>query len=167
VSGGPLVVLIGPPGAGKTRLGKRVARILGAPFIDTDKRIVAAHGTIADIFATHGEPHFRALERAVVATALGEEAVVSLGGGSVLDLETRADLAEHPVVLLTVSADAVRGRVTRKGKRPLVSSIEDWTRIFEARRAVYESLADQTWDTSQRPIDAIATEIAEWVKERA
>ena len=47
---GPLLVLIGPPGAGKTRLGKRVARILGAPFIDTDRSIVAVHGPIADIF---------------------------------------------------------------------------------------------------------------------
>jgi shikimate kinase len=164
---GPLVVLIGPPGAGKTRLGKRVARILGAPFIDTDRRIVAAHGPIPEIFATHGEPHFRALERAIVATALTEEAVVSLGGGAVLDLETRAELEGHPVVLLTVSAEAVGARVSRGGKRPLVGSIDDWVKLSEGRREIYEGLAKQSWDTSRRPIDAIATEIADWVKETA
>ncbi|ERK72528.1 hypothetical protein N136_01109, partial [Leifsonia aquatica ATCC 14665] len=57
------IVLIGPPAAGKTRLGKRLAKRLGLGFVDTDARVVAAHGPISEIFADHGEPHFRALER--------------------------------------------------------------------------------------------------------
>ncbi len=164
VTSRPLVVLIGPPGAGKTRLGKRVARILGAPFIDTDRSIVAEHGAIADIFANQGEPRFRAIERAIVAEALKQPAVVSLGGGAVLNLETQAELVGHAVVLVTVSVDAIALRIAGS-KRPLVTGVTDWSRLVEARRDIYERLATQTWDTSNRPIDSIAMEIADWVKE--
>ena len=108
---GPLAVFIGPMGAGKTRIGKRVAKALGVPFTDTDKVIVARHGVIADIFDQHGEPHFRALERDVVHEALQGEGVVSLGGGAVLDEASRAELRELPVVYLTISADAVESRL--------------------------------------------------------
>jgi shikimate kinase len=166
VSGKPLVVLIGPPGAGKTRLGKRVARILGVPFIDTDRRVVAGHGPIAEIFAQYGEPHFRAIERAVVAKALTEPAVVSLGGGAILDRDTQAELAGHRVALVTVSADAVALRIAGN-KRPLVTGVEAWSALVEARRATYERLAGRSWDTSNRPLDGIAAEIADWVKETA
>ncbi|MCU1414086.1 MAG: hypothetical protein JWN80_1426 [Microbacteriaceae bacterium] len=164
MSDGPLLVLIGPPGAGKTRLGKRVARILGVPFIDTDRRIVAGHGPIADIFGQFGEPHFRSLERAVVAQALTEPAVVSLGGGAILDHDTQAELLGQRVALVTVSADAVALRIAG-GKRPLVSGVEDWSALVESRRATYERLAGRSWDTSNRPLDGIAMEIADWVKE--
>jgi shikimate kinase len=164
VSGRPSVVLIGPPGAGKTRLGKRVARILSVPFVDTDRRIVAANGPIAEIFAQFGEPHFRSLERGVVAKALTEPAVVSLGGGAILDRDTQADLAGQRVALITVSADAVALRIAG-GKRPLVTGLEDWSALVEARRATYERLASRSWDTSNLPLDGIAWEIADWAKE--
>ncbi len=62
------LVLVGPMAAGKTSVGRRVARRLGVAFVDTDKRIVAAHGPIPAIFAEHGEAHFRDLERAAVRT---------------------------------------------------------------------------------------------------
>lgn len=158
------LVLIGPMGAGKTRVGKRVARLLDAPFADTDKLVVAAHGPIATIFAEHGESRFRALERAAVVEALAGDGVVSLGGGAVLDPATRADLADLPVVLLTVSARAVEGRLG-EGKRPLLrDGLADWQRIFAERRAIYEELADLTIDTSHRPYDAIAEEVAAWAR---
>jgi shikimate kinase len=162
--GGPLLVLIGAPAAGKTRLGKRVARILGVPFVDTDKRIVAAHGPIADIFTEHGEPHFRQLERAAVAEALSEVAVVALGGGAVLHPDTQADLADHRIVLLTVSRSAVQARITN-GKRPLVAGVDSWQALVDARRPIYESLATRTFDTSHRPLDDIAADIARWIQE--
>lgn len=158
------VVLIGPMGAGKTKVGKRVARALGLPFSDTDRMVVAEHGAIAELFDTHGEPHFRTLERDAVSRALETGGVVSLGGGAVLDPRTRADLADERVVLLTVSPEAVAPRIAG-GKRPLVrAGIDDWVRIWESRRPVYESLAGLTIDTSNRPYDGIAAEIADWAR---
>jgi shikimate kinase len=163
---GPAVVLVGPMGAGKTRVGKRVARLLGTEFADTDKLVVAEHGPISAIFAEHGEPRFRELERAAVVRALAGAGVVSLGGGAVLDAETRTDLAKLPVVLLTVSARAVEARLG-SGKRPLIrNGVEDWQRIYDARRHLYEEVADLTIDTSRRPYDAIAQEVAEWARSR-
>lgn len=158
------IVLIGPPAAGKTRLGKRLARRLGLSFVDTDAVVVAEHGAIAEIFAEHGEPYFRALERAAVAEAVSRPGIVSLGGGAVLDPDTQADLAATRVVLLTVQPDAIAARITNR-KRPLVTDIESWKRLVESRSPLYQSLADYTADTSTRPIDTIVEEIARWVEE--
>jgi shikimate kinase len=155
------LVLIGPPGSGKTRLGKRVARLLRIPFVDTDKRIVAKHGSIAGIFAKHGEAHFRALERIAVTEALAEDAVVSLGGGAIVDRQTQRDLEGRRVILITVSPEAVASRITGS-KRPLLNGVESWKALYEARREIYERLAERSWDTSDRTLDPIATEIAEW-----
>jgi shikimate kinase len=162
----PLAVFIGPMGAGKTRIGKRVARALEVPFTDTDKVIVAAHGPIADIFDQHGEPHFRALERDVVHEALTGGGVVSLGGGAVLDPGTQHALDGLPVIYLRVDADAVSARLA-DGTRPLVrGGIEDWQRIYDARRATYERLASVTFDTSRLPRDRIAQDVVTWIESR-
>ena len=159
------LVLIGPPGSGKTRLGKRVAKLINLPFVDTDKVVVANHGAIADIFATYGEPHFRRLEREAVADALSQNAVVSLGGGAVLDADTQRDLAGHRIALLTVSPAAVESRISG-GKRPLLSGgIDAWSALVESRRQLYENLGERVWDTSSRPLDDIAKEIARWARE--
>jgi shikimate kinase len=164
--GQPHLVLIGPPAAGKTRLGKRIARILGAPFVDTDRRIVAGHGPIAQIFSEHGEKCYRALERTEVTKALGERAVVALGGGAIIDPVTQADLVAHRVALITVSPDAVAGRILG-GSRPLITGIDTWSELVASRREIYERLATRTWDTSHRPIDQIAAEIAAWITDDA
>lgn len=161
------LVFIGPMAAGKTRIGKRVAAQLAVPFIDTDKRVVAEHGPIADIFATDGEAAFRALERAAVVEALATESVVSLGGGAVLDQDTQADLAECTVVFLSATAEAVESRI-KGGKRPLLKDgTADWQRIFDERRPIYEALASIHIDTSPRPIDEIVDEIVAWARERS
>ncbi|HEX4442439.1 MAG TPA: shikimate kinase [Galbitalea sp.] len=158
------LVLIGPMGSGKTKLGKRVSGILGMPFVDTDRVIVAGHGSIADIFTEFGEAHFRALERVAVEDALAQDAVVALGGGAILNEDTQADLAERQVALITVSAEAVESRIVG-GKRPLVTDgVASWTAILDARRDIYERLAKRTWDTSSRPLTAIAAEIAAWTQ---
>jgi shikimate kinase len=163
----PLVTFIGAPGSGKTKVGKRVARILGVPFVDTDKRIVAEHGHIADIFEEFGEPHFRELERKAVVQGLTEHVVLSLGGGAVVNPETRADLMGHRVVRLTVTAEAVANRITG-GKRPLLGDgVEAWKALVESRQEFYNAVASKVWDTSVRPIDLIAHEIAVWVAEDA
>ncbi|WP_285116511.1 shikimate kinase [Leifsonia sp. fls2-241-R2A-40a] len=157
------IALIGPPAAGKSRVGKRLAKLLHVPFIDTDAVVVSEHGPIADIFAEHGEPYFRERERIAVAAALRRPGVVSLGGGAVLDPETQADLAATRVVLLTVRAEAIARRITN-GKRPLITDLESWKRLVDARSDLYNSLADYTADTSTRPIDTIVQEIAAWVE---
>lgn len=162
MTGGPPVVLIGPMGAGKTRIGKRVARILGAGFVDTDKLIAAENGSIPEIFAAQGEAHFRALERAAVVEALAGDDVVALGGGAILDDETRADLTSHRVVLVTVTAEAVASRIADERRPLLRDGLTDWERIYAERRPLYEQLARLTVDTSHRPIDAVAKEVVAW-----
>lgn len=163
------VVLVGPMGAGKTSVGRQVAKRLGIRFIDTDKRIAAEHGPIPRVFERHGEAHFRSLEQAAVTAALREGGVISLGGGAVSSAATRELLREHPVVFLAVTADAVADRL-RSGGRPMLASDEDplerWNQIYEQRRGWYEEVADATFDTSRRPMHHIADEIAAWRREQ-
>lgn len=160
----PLAVFIGPPAAGKTRLGKRVARILSVPFLDTDKLIEAEHGPIPEIFTDHGESTFRRWEAEAVTSALGQPAVVALGGGAVMTPATAEALRALPVVLLTISPEAVATRIDN-GKRPLLTGgIDRWTELVATRMPVYESLATVRWDTSRRPLSQIAEEIATWVR---
>lgn len=164
--GGAVVVLIGAPGAGKTRTGKRLARLLDVPLVDTDKRIVEQHGPIAEIFERHGEPYFRELERAAVVAALGERAVVTTGAGAVVDPLTQADLASHRVVQLTVSPDAVASRIAG-GKRPLLKDgIGAWTKLVAARQPIYDRLSHLTLDTSVQPLDGIARQIFDWLEQQ-
>ena len=158
-----IVALIGAPGAGKTRTGRRIAKLLRVPFIDTDRRVVHAHGPIAAIFQDHGEAAFRSFERAAVASALREPAVVTLGGGAVLDAETQLDLAATKVVQLTVSADAVSARIA-DGKRPLLTGgVTAWSDLVAARKPTYDRLAQLTIDASRQPLDTIAQQIVEWL----
>lgn len=161
----PPGVFVGPMATGKTKIGRRVARILNAGFTDTDKVIVREHGPISEIFAAHGERRFRELEREAVAAALRTGDVVSLGGGAVLDARTRADLAPLPVVLLTVSPEVVAGRLAAQaGKRPLVAGgVEDWIRIAAERRPLYDEVASVAFDTSSGDFDTIAREVAAWL----
>ncbi|MGL4339719.1 MAG: shikimate kinase [Rhodoglobus sp.] len=159
-----VVALIGAPGAGKTRTGKRVARSLAVPFVDTDQLIVERYGPIADIFARHGESFFRRTEREVVGEALSREAVVTLGGGAVLDPATQADLSRCPVVQLTVSAEAVEARISG-GKRPLlVGGIDAWRSLVAERQPIYDRLSQLTLDTSQQSLDRVAQQIATWLE---
>ncbi|KJL18752.1 Shikimate kinase [Microbacterium oxydans] len=162
------LVLVGPMAAGKTSVGRRVARRLGVAFIDTDKRIVAAHGPIPAIFEEHGEEYFRELEREAVAGALSDGGVISLGGGAVTTAATRDLLAEHSVVFLTVSPEAVADRL-RGSSRPLLAGedpLERWKKIFEERRGWYDEVSSATFDTSRRPMQKIADEIVAWKREQ-
>jgi len=160
------VVLIGPMGAGKTSVGRRVARALGASFTDTDKLVVRDHGPIRDLFLAHGEAHFRALEREAVAEALARGGVVALGGGAVLDPVTRERLREHHVVLLTVAAHVVASRI-HGDERPLLGGedpVARWQRIFDERRPVYEQTADIAFDTSSGPLARVVDDIVAWAR---
>jgi shikimate kinase len=160
----PYLVVIGPPGAGKSVLGKLVAKLLRVPFVDTDRRIVARYGPIATIFSERGEEWFRQAERVEVSKALTERAVVALGGGAVLHEETQADLNGIRVVLVTVSPEAAQHRI-RGSARPLVKDgIESWKRLVAERKSLYEALATRTVDSSERTATSLAHELAEWVQ---
>ncbi len=161
---GPLVVLIGPMASGKTRIGRRVAKLLDVPFIDTDKRIVAEYGPIPALFAEHGEPHFRTIERAAVATALAEPGVISLGGGAPMETATQVALAHQPVVLLTISAAAAASRIDGGSRPMLTDGLASWIRLRDERMPTYQRLSRASWDTSSRPADTIAQEIADWAR---
>ena len=161
----PCVVLIGPPGSGKTTVGRALAALLGVELRDTDQAIEAQQGQlISDIFIDGGEPRFRELERAEVASSLASHAgVLSLGGGAVMDPETSAALAGHTVVFLDVGiADAAK-RVGFDRSRPLlaVHPRAQWMRLMDARRPTYERLATFSVQTAGRTPQDIAAEIAQ------
>lgn len=161
------VVLIGPMAAGKTSVGRKLARRLERRFVDTDREFTKMHGPIPDVFVTHGEARFRELEAEIVQHALADDLVVALGGGSVLNASTRALLADTTVVLVMVDAQTVKRRIA-SSNRPLLAEggIEAWQRILSEREEVYRSLADCIVDTSHRPIQAIVDEIEQWLKEQ-
>lgn len=158
------VVLVGPPGAGKTTTGRALAALLGVGFTDTDEAVEASTGrTIADIFVEDGEETFRDLERAAVAQALADaDGVVALGGGAPVDPRTEPLLAGHTVVFLDVGiADAAK-RVGFDRSRPLlaVNPRASWVRLMNDRRPVYERVATHVVDTAGRSADDVAAEIA-------
>ncbi|MFI0715679.1 shikimate kinase [Streptomyces inhibens] len=159
----PVVVLIGPPGAGKSTVGALLAERLGVGYRDTDADIVGTAGRpIAEIFIDEGEPHFRELERAAVRDALDSHSgVLSLGGGAILDDGTRKLLTGLPVIFLDVQlADAVK-RVGLDAPRPLlaVNPRKQWRELMERRRPLYTEVARAVIDTGERSpgqvVDAI------------
>ncbi|MED7922924.1 shikimate kinase [Nonomuraea sp. LP-02] len=156
-------VLIGPPGSGKTTLGRLLADRLGVGFRDTDTDVEAVAGKpVSDIFVEDGEARFRELEHEAVRRALAEhDGVLSLGGGAVLHPETQALLAGHHVVYLQVGlADAVQ-RVGLASARPLLvlSPRSQLKKLMEERRPIYERLAAVTVTTDQREPAELADEI--------
>jgi shikimate kinase len=160
----PVCVLVGPPGAGKTTTGQALAALLGVAFGDTDERIERIAGKrIADIFVDDGEPAFRALERDAVAAALAShDGVLALGGGAILDEHTRAALAGHTVVFLSVElADAVK-RVGLSAGRPLLTVNPRATLkyLMEQRRPLYEAAATHTVKTDGRTPTDLAADLA-------
>jgi shikimate kinase len=160
----PRVVLVGPPGSGKTSTGVALAALLGVAFHDTDAAIEESQGrSISDIFVVDGESAFRDLERAEVARALAQEpGVLALGGGAPVDPLTEPLLADQTVVFLDVGiADAAK-RVGLDRSRPLlaVNPRASWVRLMGERRPVYERVATHVVDTAGRTAEAVATEIA-------
>jgi shikimate kinase len=150
----PRVVLVGAPGAGKTTTGRLVAERLGVTFRDTDADVVEATGmSIADLFVLRGEDEFRALERAAVRTALAEHpGVLALGGGAVVDPETRALLKDHTVVHLDVTLADAAARVGFNRDRPLlVGNVRAQLHaMLEQRRPFYAEVATATVSTHGR-----------------
>ncbi|MED7950906.1 MULTISPECIES: shikimate kinase [unclassified Streptomyces] len=161
----PVVVLVGPPGSGKSTVGQTVAERLGVGFRDTDADVEAQAGKpIPDIFIDEGEPHFRALEAAAVrAAAATHGGVLALGGGAVMADATRDLLRGLPVVFLEVPlADAVK-RVGLDAPRPLlaVNPRARWRELMEARRPLYLEVATAVVDTAGRTPGQVADAVLE------
>ena len=163
----PVAVVVGLMGAGKTTVGTLLAEALGVPFRDVDADIEAVAGkSISVIFVDDGEEQFRALERRAVAAALEEfDGVLALGGGAILAETTRAALAGHTVVYLSVElADAI-SRVGLGQGRPLLALNPRATlrHLLEQRRPLYDEVATLTVTTDGRTPEDITAEILKWL----
>lgn len=150
----PVVVLVGPMGVGKSTVGQLLADRLGVGYRDTDDDIVAEQGrAIAEIFVDEGETAFRSIEKQAVRRALaGHEGVLALGGGSILDADTRAQLAGLQVVYLSMDVEEAVKRTGLNAARPLlaVNPRKQWRELMEARRSLYESIATAVVATDGR-----------------
>ncbi len=154
---GPIAVLVGVPGSGKSTIGRALAAALSVEFRDTDTDVEADTGrSIADIFVQSGEPEFRRLEEAAVAAALAEHrGVLALGGGAVTSAATRALLVDAPVVWLRVGLAAASQRAGLSGARPvLLGNVRAQMKVLlDARAPMYEQVSTVTVDTDELSVD--------------
>jgi shikimate kinase len=166
---GPLVVLVGAMGAGKSTVGDLLAERWGLPVRDTDRDVEATAGKpISEIFVDDGEERFRLLERAAVVEALARHTgVLALGGGAVLDPETRKDLRGRCVVFLHVGlTDAVKRVGLGVGRPLLLGNVRGRIKaLLDERAPVYAEVATFTIETDDRPAEDVATEVAKLVEQ--
>ena len=157
----PPIILIGPPGAGKTSVGKALAKKLSLNFLDSDKVVEEKSGkSIPEIFITDGEPAFREMEKAVVMDLIeNQDGVIALGGGSVMDLEVSKRLLPMAnVVFLDVSISNAAPRVGFNRDRPLLlgNPRQQWIALMEKRRSTYEALAKARVSTdNKKPVEVV------------
>jgi shikimate kinase len=157
----PPIILIGPPGAGKTSVGKALAKKLSLNFLDSDKVVEEKSGkSISEIFITDGEPAFREMERAAVIDLIENQGgVIALGGGSVMDLEVSKRLLPMAnVVFLDVSISNAAPRVGFNRDRPLLlgNPRQQWIALMEKRRSTYEALAKARVSTdNKKPVEVV------------
>lgn len=163
------VVFVGPMAAGKTSLGRKVAKDLGIPFVDTDAVFARRHGAITEFFQNQGEAEFRRIEAEIIAEELARPGarIVALGGGAVLADETRALLRGHPVILLMTTQAAVL-RTANLSRRPLLRDDPDaWGRILDERRPLYLEVADVTFRTDRATKEQLSRRVAGWMRGQA
>jgi shikimate kinase len=163
VTGAHLLYLVGFMGAGKSAVGRLLAKQLGWTFVDLDKQIERGEKKpIPQIFSESGEPRFRELERAYLRKASERyHAVIALGGGAFMDAGSR-ELSERTglTIWLKVSFATVVTRLRMVGSRPMFGNREQAEALFKSREAVYRTARIHV-DTDNRPPAAVADEIVE------
>jgi shikimate kinase len=157
------IVLIGMMGAGKSSVGRRLAQRLGLSFVDADAEIEAAAGmTIAEIFASYGEPYFRSGEQRVIARLLdGGPQVLATGGGAFMVAETQESIRQGGIsVWLKAELPLLLRRVLKRNNRPLLEKDPEGVmrQLMETRYPIYAK-ADITVESHDLPHDAIVGEI--------
>ncbi|HEY8301281.1 MAG TPA: shikimate kinase [Jatrophihabitans sp.] len=163
----PRVVLIGLPGTGKSTSGRRLAKIMCVPFVDSDELVEAAEGrSVAEIFATGGEAAFRTAEHAAIAACLAGDfdGVLSLGGGAVTHAPTRAAVVACgvPVAMLRAELATLLARVGDGRTRPLLAADPQarLQALAAERTPIYEALATLIADTDGRTPGQVAAHVA-------
>lgn len=158
-----ICVLIGMPGSGKSTIGRELAKRFEAEFIDSDRVIERNSGrSVADIFIEDGELGFRKLERIAVLAALqADRAVVSLGGGSILDSDIRAELKNHNTYWLQLSLSTALKRTRLNQNRPLLMEAPRATliKLLEERTPLYEATCTRKIATDGKSVKEVVDEI--------
>jgi shikimate kinase len=163
----PQVILIGPPGAGKSSVGKALGQRLSMNFADTDSLIEEQSGLrVSEIFLDKGEPFFRELEREIVLRELTNfDGVLALGGGAVMNADVESALRQSldPICFLDVSLSSAAPRIGFNRDRPLLvgNPRAKWQELMNVRRPIYESLATLTVSTDSGTPSQIAQEVAD------
>jgi shikimate kinase len=156
-----VIVLVGPMGVGKSTVGKKLAKIVKVPFCDTDALVTDQVGPIDKYFEVHGEESFRQIEHEALVRALKSPGIIATGGGAVLLPQSQEALKNATVVYLSTDGKHMGSRL-RKSSRPLIKNgLDDWKRIYEARKATYEKVADLEINTSGHPLSQTIAEIRE------
>lgn len=159
----PIVVLVGPPGAGKTTIGRRLANALNTSVVDSDVLIEQHQGKpCGAVFSELGEPNFRDLEAEVIDFALTTAGVVSLGGGAVTTESVRQKLRKQIVVWVDVSAAEGVRRTAVENSRPLLDAtnpLERYSELLAQRRDFYKEVADYRAHTDGRSPQQIVADI--------
>jgi shikimate kinase len=159
------IILIGPPGAGKSTIGHSLAKKMQVKFADTDALIEAKlDKKISDIFVDLGEPFFRAEELLVLAEVLqSDSGVISLGGGAPISPEAQDLLRSSgaTVIFLDISLGKAAARVGFNRDRPLLlgNPRAQWNELMNSRRPIYEGLATAVIPVDDRSVNEICADI--------
>lgn len=163
VNSRPRVVLVGPPGAGKSTIGRRLASALNLPLVDSDELIEQGEGMpCGQVYVEYGEPKFREVEARYVARALASGGVVSLGGGAVLDETTRALLKAHTVVWIDVGPEEGVRRTINDTSRPVLNAADPakhYRELLASREQFYREVATYRVRTDDRPPQRVVAEV--------